>query len=46
MQDCKDGGGVQFIEFDFVTYGQELTNLPPFSMVCTLIYHRNDAIKN
>ena len=20
-------------------------NLPPFSMLCTLIYHRNDAIK-
>ena len=26
-------------------YVMYLTNAPPFSMVCTLIYHRNDIIK-
>ena len=24
MQDCKDGSGLQFIKFDFVTGGQEI----------------------
>ena len=36
MQDCKDGSGLQFINFDFVTGGQEsqfsfLWNFNPLS---------------
>ena len=28
-----------------VVFGIVKNNLPPFSMVCTLVYHRNGAIK-
>ena len=33
MQDCKDGSGLQFIKFDFVTGGQEI-RIVYFTVVC------------